>query len=302
MKRLTAELINLAQLQCGLLTSRQLAVAGFQRRELELRIGRGEWQRVSERVIATHNQPLTRSARLWAASLHYERCALAGSSVLELLGLPMPVNGVVHLIGPRAGFRSPMARCVIHTSTTLAVEQHDPDRVGLAMAVMQALRWAISDDQAVFHATWALQRRLVRIEDLQELSINAKSSPGSERMNRRLRHLAPGIDSLGEYYFAVECAKRGLPEPLRQRVRLDSRGIRRFMDAEFRQNGRSLVVEVDGAHHLDPDVHQLDQWRANEVALQGAPVLRVSVVTLKVNPEPFFDQLRRGLDALRRIA
>lgn len=251
------------------------------------------------RVVAVHAQPLSRLAQLWAASLHFQPCALAGSSALEILGLPMPNDGRIHVIGPRQGRVPPMTSCVLHTAVCHETAAQNPDCVGVATAVLQALRWATSDAQAIFHATWAIQRGLVRMEDLQALARDIKTSPGSERMRRRLNYLRPGVDSLGEHYFDVECRKRGLPEPVRQRVRLDSNGCSRYMDAEFRVAGRSLVVEVDGLHHLQTNVHHDDQWRANEVALQGVPVLRVPVTALRMDPDPFFEQLGRGLSLLR---
>ena len=99
--------------------------------------------------------------------------------------------------------------------------------------------------------------------------------------------------------FAQECRRRGLPEPARQQQRRDSHGRVRYTDAEFRLYGRVLVVEIDGLGHLAADVYLNDQWRANELLMQGAPVLRIPALALRVDPEPFFEQLQR---ALHRIA
>jgi very-short-patch-repair endonuclease len=55
---------------------------------------------------------------------------------------------------------------------------------------------------------------------------------------------------------------------------------------------RQLVVEIDGMGHLMAEVLIDDGWRANELLIQGTPVLRISSLALKLNPDPFFEQLQ----------
>lgn len=112
--------------------------------------------------------------------------------------------------------------------------------------------------------------------------------------------LDDGVHSMHEFDFLKECRRRGLPEPRRQRARKDSTGRTRYTDFEFEVNGRALVVEIDGVGHLDADVHIDDQWRANEMVMQDAKVLRIPGLALRIHPEPFFVQLERTLDAMRR--
>jgi hypothetical protein len=299
MRCLGTELQQLSTQQAGLLSSSQLAADGFRRRDVDLRVARGDWRRVSDRVIAVHAQDLDRRSQLWAASLHFDCCGLAGPSVLEVLGMPEPHDHRIHVIGPRAGRLPPMANCVVHTSTAHTFATRSPDCVATDMAVLQSLRWAISVRQAVFHATWAIQRGFVTLEALQLASRETRRSPGSARMRQRLALIDPGVHSVSEFDFARECRSRHLPEPVRQRERTDSRGRSRYTDAEFVVNGRTLVVEIDGLGHLETAVYVDDQWRANELMLQGAPVLRIPALALRTDPEPFFQQLRRALSTLR---
>lgn len=301
MRSLPPEIISMSHAQRGLLSTKSLAEAGFQRREIELRIARGDWQRISESVIALHAQPIDRGCELWAAALHFERCGLAGSSALELHGLPAPHDLRIHVIGPPAGRRPPLPGLVLHTSEHCDLVG-SPATVPLSLAVLQALRWARTDRQAAFQSTWALQRGLVTIEGLRALNAALLKSPGSATMRRRLSMLEPGIHSINELDFAKACRARGLPEPLRQQPRRDSRGVMRYVDVEFRFNGQSLIVEIDGMHHLQFAVHLHDQWRANEITLQGSSVLRIPALALHVAPDMFFDQIRRGLEGLRAAA
>ena len=302
MRSLPEELQVLSRHQSGLLTSAQLAAHGFQRREVDLRVNRGDWQRVSNTVVAVHAQPLDRRAELWAAALHFERCGLAGQSALELLGLPVPIDRRIHVIGPRAGWYSPMPLVIPHTSTACEFEEGQPQHVNADLAVLQALRWAVSRAQSVHFSTWAMQRGIVTIESLQALAHELKRSPGSARMRERLAIVEPGLHSYNEFVFARECRRRGLPEPRRQRRRTDGFGRDRYLDAEFEINGSKVCVEIDGRHHLEAVQHMADDLRANEIVIQGVRVLRVSSVTLNLNPEPFYEQLERLLESLARAA
>jgi len=302
MRALPLQFLSQSRVQSGLLTTRQLAQAGFRSREIKRRVAKGEWQRITDVVVAIHSQELDRKARLWSAALHYAPCALAGPSLLEFLGMPMPYDGRIHVIGPPSGRQSPMPGVVVHTCTTFEVERRDPDGVALEIAVLQSLRWAFTDRQGIFQALWAIQRRLVSLDDLRALEQCTPSSPGTARMRRRLALLDRGTHSISEQDFAAQCRARGLPEPLRQQQRVDASGKVRYTDVEFVVNGRSLVVEIDGAHHLEPSNWVDDQLRSNELTLQDARVLRIPGIALLVDADAFFDQISRGLALLRAAA
>ena len=112
--------------------------------------------------------------------------------------------------------------------------------------------------------------------------------------SRALEIVEPGVHSMHELDFARECRKRGLPRPIRQVPHTDSQGHNRYTDVEFHIGGKVIVVEIDGLGHLDNEVREDDEWRENELSLQGATVLRVSGYVLRQNPGPFFDQLTRA--------
>ena len=299
MRELDPELHKLALSQQGVLSMRQLAQANFRRRDIERRVERGAWRWETQSVVAMQLAPLSRHGKLWVAALHYENCALGGSSVLELHGLPTPKDEVIHIVGRPAGRTTPMNGCRVHSATDFVVADGQPDRVDVVTAVVQVLRWAKSDRQGIFQAIWAIQRGLLNIEEIQSAVTALKKSPGSAAARRRMRLISPGVHSMPESDFAQECRRRGLPEPARQQQRRDSHGRVRYTDAEFRLYGRVLGVEIDGLGHLAADVYLNDQWRANELLMQGAPVLRIPALALRVDPEPFFEQLQR---ALHRIA
>lgn len=216
--------------------------------------------------------------------------------------MPTPHDGRIHVIGPPSGRAAPMPGVVMHTSGQYERSRTNPDGVSTDVAALQALRWARTDRQGLFQVLWAMQQGHVTLERLQDLDLATPSAPGTAAMRRRLRLLDPGTHSIPEHEFATMCRQRGLPEPIRQRQRRDGQGRARFTDVEWIIEGRSLVVEIDGRHHLEPATWLEDQRRANEITLQDARVLRIPSLALHLEPDVFFDQVRRGLELLRRAA
>lgn len=295
MRALTQETRRHASTQHGLLTTRQLLAAGFRARDIDLRVARGEWTRLSHAIVSVHPRPTDRMTQLWAAALHFERAGLAGSSALELLGLPAPHDRRIHVISPRQGLEPPFAGVHLHYVRKPDFIESLPERVATPAAVAQALRYGVTDRQAVFQAIWALQRSLVSLGDLERAVYSQPASPGTSTMKRRFRLIEPGVHSMNEFDVAAECARRGLPQPVRQNRRVDAEGRNRYTDCEFQTPAGVLVVEIDGLGHLDPQTRLDDQWRENEITLQGPRVIRISILGLRLDPERFYEQLARAV-------
>jgi phage-related tail fiber protein len=105
-----------------------------------------------------------------------------------------------------------------------------------------------------------------------------------------------GAHALTEIDFARLCRRNGLPEPIRQAIRHEGFGRRRYLDVEWRlADGRIVAVEVDGALHLSARQWVDDQVRQNEVVLGGTIVLRFPSVLVREEPGLVIAQLRRAL-------
>jgi len=101
---------------------------------------------------------------------------------------------------------------------------------------------------------------------------------------------------MNEIDFGRLCRRVGLPEPVRQAVRVEPSGRRRYLDAEWiRGDGRRVVAEVDGALHLSPRRCWDDQLRQNELVIADDIVLRFPSVVLRTAPDEVVRQLRRVL-------
>jgi very-short-patch-repair endonuclease len=83
---------------------------------------------------------------------------------------------------------------------------------------------------------------------------------------------------------------------VRQAIRVERSGRRRYVDAEWRAaSGQRVVAEVDGALHLAPRRWWDDQLRQNELVLSGNLVLRFPTVIFRHEEAIVVDQLRRAL-------
>ena len=59
----------------------------------------------------------------------------------------------------------------------------------------------------------------------------------------------------------------------------------RYLDAEWTLNdGRRVVLEVDGAHHLDVRSWQADMRRERGLVVRGAQMLRATAIELRAEP------------------
>jgi very-short-patch-repair endonuclease len=113
--------------------------------------------------------------------------------------------------------------------------------------------------------------------------------------------LVGGVRSLGELDVVRECRRRGLPEPSKQVLRRGRNGSY-YLDLCW--DDWNVVVEVDGIQHAWANQVVGDAIRQNDVTLQGARVLRLPLLGLRVSPEDFFGQIEQALgqSGWRRVA
>jgi very-short-patch-repair endonuclease len=106
---------------------------------------------------------------------------------------------------------------------------------------------------------------------------------------------AGGAESLAELRYARLNRKYGLPEPTRQKVRLDPAGRRRYLDVYYDQ--WRVHVEIDGGQHNDPRHQWADMKRQNEIWITGDRVLRFPAHAVRRRPDEVFAQVRAALVA-----
>ena len=139
-----------------------------------------------------------------------------------------------------------------------------------------------------------VQQRLVRVSDLMtELERN-------ERLHRRkvirqaLADIAGGAHALSELDFTRLVVRQfKLPAPNRQVPLRDRQGRRRWLDAVWEK--ARLVVEIDGAGHIDVRTYWDDMDRGNSLQLEYYRVLRFPAWVVRCQPEDVAAQIRQAL-------
>lgn len=261
---MTPDVTELAARQCGMLARRQLTARGMDWNAVDRQVRARRWVEHTPRVVSTTTGTLTVEQQRWLGVLHAgPRSALGALTAAASRGLQgwdrpevtvvvddelafEPVPGVSFfrtrrpfdlLLDPRPGLP-----CIRLEPALLLWSGYDaplrPAHGVLAAAVQQRLTTA--------------QRLDVWIEQLRPL----RRAAGFRGL---VRDIEGGMHSGAERDVGRMCRRHGLPPPLRQRARLDASGRRRWTDCEWHlPGGGVLVLEIDGAFHVE-----VNQWRAD---------------------------------------
>ncbi|SCE76325.1 DUF559 domain-containing protein [Micromonospora chokoriensis] len=265
------------------------------------RVATGKWRQVHRAVFVAHNGPVSLDQFRWTAVLAAgPRAILGGLTAAQAGGLRGFSGRPIHVLLPAPCRRGSLPPGVVaHRSGTLrdqdvlAVGQ--PRRTMPARSIVDAVQWADDDRQARAVVAAAFQQRLVGGDDLHRI---VETLP---RVRRRQLILATAADaaggahSLAELDFLGLVRRAGLPEPARQKIRYDSTGRRRYLDAYFEQ--WRVHVEIDGGQHVDPRAWWADMRRQNALWVDGDRLLRFPAWAVRAHPDEVQTQLRAALKA-----
>lgn len=289
---------ELADLQEGVLSRRQLYAAGVTRAQVRAQLAARRWRRAGSQTIVLHTGPLPDGARRWAAVFEAgPRAFLDGDSALVAAGLTGWHESALRVSVPRGV--KPRRGKGLNVRQTRRWSADDVVPVGLPrsrpdVAVVRGALWARSDKQAATLMTMSVQQRLVTPDQIAVELLRIRRDKRRAFLHAVCLDLLGGVRSIGELDFARECRRRGLPEPTRQVLRR-GRGGSYYLDVLFEEWG--LVVEVDGIHHAWASQIVPDALRQNDVMLQGERVLRLPLLGLRVAPDDFFAQIEAALVA-----
>lgn len=285
--------------QCGVITRAQLRGLGFTASQVRAAVAARRWQVFGRRVVVLSNAPLSLAQQEWVAVLlPAKTAALAGASAATAAGLRGFAPDTVHIV----------VRHAVHTPLPPWVELHEsrrftghdvqrsaaPPRTRIARSVVDAATWSQRPRRACAFLCAAVQQRLAKPEQLQAELAAAGHIRHAAIMRTVLGDISGGGHTLAEIDLGPLARRAGLQPPRRQCLRPEPNGKVRYVDAEFDlPDGTALVVEVDGAVHLQPESWWSDTERQNELVIGRRPVLRFPSLTIRLNPETVVDQLRR---------
>ncbi len=139
-----------------------------------------------------------------------------------------------------------------------------------------------------------VQQRLTTPHDLERWIGRLRPLRRARPFRRLLAEMVGGVQSVAELDVSRMCRAYNLPLPRRQTKRRDSSGRIRYTDAEWcMPDGRIVVLEVDGAFHMDVAHWGDDIERERGLVAAGAVVLRCTALELRDDPGRVAHDLRR---------
>lgn len=293
-----AELRELAAAQADVVSRRQLYKAGLTRWQVAAQLKARRWQRLGDQAVCLHNGPVTDEQHEWAAVFQGgPRAKLDGASALIAEGLERYTVDRIRVSVPRGARARRSPRYDIRQTRRWDADDRAPSgvpRCRMAPAAVRGALWAVSDRQATYLLTIAVQQGLTTAEAIGAEALRVRRHKRRSLIHEVIGDLLGGARSLGEIDVARELRSRGLPAPTRQALRKDARG-RYYLD--FYWPEWRLVVEVDGIHHTWAENVVGDALRQNILAIAGDTVLRLPLLGLRVCPDDFFAQIEEALRA-----
>ena len=254
------------------------------------------WQLIGDQSVCLHNGPVEQAGHEWAAVFQGgPRACLDGASALLAAGLERYTVERIRVSVPRgARIRRTRAYDIRQTRRWAAADiaPRGIPRTRPAVAAVRGALWAVTDRQASYLLTIAVQQGIVRVEDLGEELLRIRRDKRRLLLHAVVNDLLDGARSLGELDVARELRRRGLPAPTRQVLRRD-RHNRYYLDLYWPDY--HLVVEIDGIHHAWAENVVGDALRQNSLVLDGDTVLRLPLLGLRLQPDDFFAQIEEGL-------
>lgn len=286
---------DLALMYEGVLHRKKLREVGIGREAVRTECRAQRWASAGRHtVVIGGTQPVGRGLLFRAVWESGSGAALDGAAGLLASGLTgfepsqidvsLPARSRCHQVsGVKLHRRDAMPPC-IEVGGLRTIEP--------ARATLNAASWAVSDRQAAYILVLAVQQHVVSANLLLKRVQSLSRLRRGPFVRQIVLDIADGARALSELDFAQLCRKHGLPQPSRQVMRKVTAG-KAYLDCYWENH--SLVVEIDGSHHLNGLNPVDDALRANDVTLGADRVLRIPLVGLRTAEDAFMRQVRRGL-------
>jgi uncharacterized protein DUF559 len=289
----SAHLATLLEQQCGVATLEQLVGAGLTVHQVKANVDARRWTRYGDRCVLTHNAVPTRRQSMWIALLD-NRCptALCGFSALEVRGFRFfgDEPQLIHVVVPRGSVYHRFPGVHVHESRRFRpgdIEHVDRLPVlAAARSALDAAAWQPHARYACAVLAAVVQQRVCTADDLARELPRVGRIRHKAAMRLTVLDVAGGAEALSELDVGRMCRRFSLCPPSRQRTRRDRHGRKRYLDCEWTlRDGRIVVLEVDGSHHLLVEHWEADVKRERGVVTSGRSVLRATANEVRHEPE-----------------
>ncbi|MCB0913712.1 MAG: hypothetical protein KDB60_19070 [Propionibacteriaceae bacterium] len=285
--------------QCGVARRRQLASVGLGAHVVAANLAAERWQTIGEEVVLLQNAPPNRRQLMWVAVLDAGSCALGSHTSLELAGFRSFASEAeqIRLVIPRGDKVTPLDGVRVHESRRLHPEQcvftDGLPRTPNARSVLDAAAWQPYPRFAATMVAAAVQQRLVTAAELDDAMRTIGRIRHKQYLREAIEDAAVGAQALGELDLTRLCRRFELVQPVRQVPRRDASGGWRYLDAEWvLPNGDTIVLEVDGQHHMDAAHWQADMRRERAIVVGRKWVLRATSFEVRHEPAVLVRDLR----------
>jgi hypothetical protein len=279
------DLTEVAELQCGVLSFRQLA-AGLSWGAVRSRVALGQWQRLHRGVYATFSGEPSREAVLWAAVLACGPGAmLSYQTAAEVAGLTDRRISLIHVIIPGERRVAPIRGLVIHCSARASQALHParlPPQTRAEETILDLACTATRLDDACGWVTAGVGRRLTTEARLRQAMAQRGKMRWRPELEELLSPAAKGVHSPLEWRHLRDVERpHGLPQGTAQaRARAGKRVV--YRDKLYAKFG--IALELDGRVAHPGDRRWDDIRRDNAAAADRIITLRYGWVDVATRP------------------
>ena len=291
--------------QSGLVARRQLNALGYDADLVRNQLAAGRWSARSSTVVSVFTGPLGWRERVWLGVLHAGGTALVGGlTALEWHGLKhWHRDDVTVLVDDELAFDPVDGITFFRTRRPLTAMRDPYEELPLCRIEPAALLFAgyeHSSRTAQGLLAAVIQQRLSTPESMRRQLEMMRPLRRAKVFRAALTEIEGGAHSMAELDIGRVCRRFGFPKPRRQSRRRDSAGRVRFTDCEWLlPNGVTLVVEVDGAFHMEAEHWEDDLARQRRLVTPGRVIVRCSARELRDEPEMLVtDLIALGLNGL----
>jgi hypothetical protein len=303
-----ARIAPVAAQQDRVVSRDQLRGAGWTGNQIEHEIAYGRWHSAAPGVIAMQNAPLTHDQRLWLGVLHGgDDAVLTHLTACRRAGLQWHGDAeTIHVLTPKGDLVEPIEGFVFHQTRRpyrrwLRQTPSGPPRLPIDYAALLTAERDQHVRRAIGLLAACVQQRLTTAERLMRTRPKIRKLRNGAVFDWALGDIAGGAQSFAEIDVGLLCERAGLAPPIRQTVRQDTDGRRRYLDCEWElPDGRTVILEVDGSLHLRVGNWWQDMKRERGVVLSRSTVLRCASIELRLEPWVVVADLRQaGIPRIR---
>ena len=288
---------EVAESQSGVLSERSLRELHVTRALVRNQVRAGRWAERTHSVYTTTTGPLSRTQQLWVALEHAgPQALLGGLTATEQHGMRnWARDEVTVLVDQELSFDPVEGVRYFRTRRSLGAMRHPtqtPRSARIEPAVLLFAAHERSTRTALGAVTATVQQRLTTPANLLEWTRTLRPLRRAASIRDLLADVSGGSQSLAEIDVLRLCRAWGLAPPRRQKKRRDRSGRQRFTDCEWDlPDGRVLVLEIDGAFHLEVVSYTEDVKRHRALTTDRRIVIRCTTYEVRHEPADLMQDL-----------